>query len=219
MAPFCNKAICNDSMKHSIKHDFSRLFFIFLISLCCICPGQADIFIYQNQWGQMLFSDRALYEPGYKLIRQQASSVKSTRKPKANTQKNKFTRFDHDIDFAARSYSLDPALIKAVIHAESAFNPNATSHAGAQGLMQLMPATAASYLVTDPYNPRQNIMAGSKHLKYLLNKYKDDIDLALAAYNAGETPVRKYKGIPPYRETRNYVRKVKKLHTNYQSSY
>jgi soluble lytic murein transglycosylase-like protein len=124
-------------------------------------------------------------------------------------------KFDHFINWAARSFELEPALIKAVIHAESAFDHNATSHAGAQGLMQLMPATGRSHGVTNPYNPHQNIMGGSKHLRYLMDKYDGNLELVLAAYNAGEVPVRKYNGIPPYKETQQYVKRVIKFYQRY----
>ena len=103
---------------------------------------------------------------------------------------------------------MDAALVKAVIRTESYFNPNATSRVGASGLMQLMPQTAAKYGVTDLYSPKQNIEAGVKHLKYLLQRYPDQLSHVLAAYNAGEHAVDKYNGIPPYQETQNYVKKV-----------
>ncbi|MEJ2680364.1 MAG: lytic transglycosylase domain-containing protein [Gammaproteobacteria bacterium] len=113
----------------------------------------------------------------------------------------------------------DPALIKAVIHAESAFDPNATSRVGAQGLMQLMPATARSHGVTNSYNPEQNIMGGSKYLRYLMDKYDGNLSMVLAAYNAGEGRVRQYNGIPPFKETQNYVKKVIRLHQKYTEAH
>jgi soluble lytic murein transglycosylase-like protein len=116
--------------------------------------------------------------------------------------------YDALIAEAAERYSLDPELIRAVMRAESAFNPMVVSSAGAQGLMQLMPALAEEMGVTDPFDPRQNIMAGSRYLRWLLDRHRGNIPLSLASYNAGPTVVARYKAIPPFRETRQYVKKI-----------
>jgi soluble lytic murein transglycosylase-like protein len=120
---------------------------------------------------------------------------------------------DHDgaeriIREAAQRHQVDPALVRAVIATESNFNPGAISRKGARGLMQLEPGTALQYGVTDAFNPRQNINAGVRHLRTLLDRYSGNLDLALAAYNAGQGAVDRHRGIPPFRETRNYVQKV-----------
>jgi len=188
----------------------------------------AEIYIYENNYGQKLFSDRKLSKPGYRLVKRQGprGTVDMTAQPGQPHARHapaksrepfrvRAKKFDHFISWAARSFELEPALIKAVIHAESAFDHNATSHAGAQGLMQLMPATGRSHGVTNPYNPHQNIMGGSKHLRYLMDKYDGNLELVLAAYNAGEVPVRKYNGIPPYKETQQYVKRVIKFYERY----
>ncbi|HEY3381430.1 MAG TPA: lytic transglycosylase domain-containing protein [Vicinamibacterales bacterium] len=110
------------------------------------------------------------------------------------------------IDRAAAREGIDPRLVRAVIQVESAYQPRARSRKGAMGLMQLMPDTAQRYAVENPYDPGANIEAGTKHLKTLLARF--DLSLALAAYNAGEAAVERFRGIPPYPETQNYVRQV-----------
>lgn len=122
------------------------------------------------------------------------------------------------VNEAARQNELDPALIHAVITAESGYNPQALSSKGAQGMMQLLPETAKKYGVVNSYDPSQNIQGGAKYLKYLLQLFDQKIDLALAAYNAGENAVIRHgRKIPPYRETQAYVPKVMKLHKKYQN--
>jgi soluble lytic murein transglycosylase-like protein len=119
--------------------------------------------------------------------------------------------YEHLIDEAAERYKLDPDLIRAVINVESAFNPLAVSEAGAQGLMQLMPALAAELGVLNPFDPRENIMAGARYLGYLLDVHKGNIPLALASYNAGPAAVDRYNGVPPFEETRRYVKSIAAL--------
>lgn len=127
------------------------------------------------------------------------------------------SEYEAQIADAAHRHGVEPALIRALIHAESGFNPNAVSPKGAMGLMQLMPGTAADMGVADPFAVRQNIEGGVKYLAMLLNQYKGNVTLATAAYNAGPGAVAKYGGIPPFAETQTYVRRVKLLHERYRT--
>ncbi|MGL4394083.1 MAG: lytic transglycosylase domain-containing protein [Brevinema sp.] len=122
--------------------------------------------------------------------------------------------WDDVITRASKEFDVDERLIHAVIQAESAYNPNAVSRAGAQGLMQLMPATAEELGVTDSFSPEQNIIGGTKYLREMLDYYKGDLIKTLAAYNAGPTAVDRSNGIPPYRETREYVPRVLNYYYN-----
>jgi soluble lytic murein transglycosylase-like protein len=116
--------------------------------------------------------------------------------------------FDSLINSIASEYNVDPRLVSAVVQTESNFDPNAESAAGAQGLMQLMPATASDLGVTNPLDPSQNLEGGVKYLRNMLDRYDGNVSLALAAYNAGPGSVSKYGGIPPYAETQAYVQRV-----------
>jgi soluble lytic murein transglycosylase-like protein len=127
---------------------------------------------------------------------------------------------DCDLDWiifrAGEKQGVDPRFIHAVIQQESRYNPKAVSYAGAQGLMQMMPATAERFGLKDPFDAKANVEAGTKYLKWLLERFDGDVSLALAGYNAGEGAVDKYKGVPPYGETQNYV---KKIVANYGKTY
>lgn len=127
--------------------------------------------------------------------------------------KNK-NAYDHYIRQAAQTHGVSEGLIKAVMHTESGFNIHARSPVGAQGLMQLMPATARRFNVSNAYDPQQNIFAGAKYLAWLLKRFNGNTNLALAGYNAGEGNVAKYGGIPPFRETQDYVRRVTSRYQN-----
>lgn len=118
----------------------------------------------------------------------------------------------------ARAYQLEEALVKAVIKAESNYNPQSLSNKGAQGLMQLIPSTARLMNVNDPFDPAENIRGGSNYLRLMLDQFNGNIDLALAAYNAGPNAVQRHGGIPPYEETRNYVQRVRRYLEQYRRS-
>jgi len=128
-----------------------------------------------------------------------------------------FEKYDPLISRAAEKYGVDYALVKAVIKVESNFNPFAISNAGARGLMQLMPETANALRVNDPFHPEDNIEGGVRHLRYLSDLFKGNLQLVLAAYNAGEEAVFRYNDVPPYRETRTYIQRVLQYFRNYSS--
>ncbi len=140
-----------------------------------------------------------------------ASSTDRSRDPA------RYSRYNGLIDEAAQLYELPKSFIRAVMRVESDFNPMVVSRAGAMGLMQLMPMTARSMGVSDPFDVRQNILGGARYLRILANRFKGDLVLTVAAYNAGEGAVEKYAGIPPYKETQRYVRRVLKHYYAYRA--
>lgn len=168
-------------------------------------PASAQIYASRDEHGTLILSDRPL-GPGaatYEVPR--ASAVRTTRRITASRP----TLYDDIIDTHASTHQLRPELVRAVVQVESGYNQYARSNKGAMGLMQLMPATARVYGVTNPYDAEQNIGAGTAYLRDLLDRFEGNEELALAAYNAGPGAVEKYGQIvPPYRETRAYVRKV-----------
>ena len=126
------------------------------------------------------------------------------------------TEYQEIISTAAARAKLDPALVRAMIHAESGFNPRAVSRKGALGLMQLMPEVARSLGVRNPYRPEENVVGGCRYVAQLLTRYRGDLSLALAAYNAGPGAVERHGGVPPYSETQEYVKRVLDLHQRYR---
>ena len=199
---------------------FKFLQLLVLAMVCGMAPAQASYYLYQLPDGTRLVSDRKFDNKSYKLVTRSRHLEKMGRFAAKKTDNFQapvinYMRFEPIIHQAASRHNVDPALVKAVIHTESYFNPHATSHKGASGLMQLMPQTAEQLGVTDLYNPRQNINGGTKYLSQLMKRYSNSLSLVLAAYNAGEKAVSKYRGIPPYKETQNYVKKV----LNYRKHY
>ncbi|MDO6687807.1 MULTISPECIES: lytic transglycosylase domain-containing protein [unclassified Agarivorans] len=183
---------------------FKYLFIIFLGISSCV---NADVWFYEDQNGVMHFAQEKKGSKWRLLMR----TPKSLDLPKAKStqQKAPNQRPYHQLIVAsARRHKLDPALVHAVIATESNYRADVVSRAGAMGLMQLMPATAERFSVTDPFMPEQNIEAGTRYLRWLLNEF-ESLQLALAAYNSGENTVKRYGfAIPPYKETQNYVTKV-----------
>ncbi|MEM7357827.1 MAG: lytic transglycosylase domain-containing protein [Pseudomonadota bacterium] len=182
-------------------------------------PGMATVYVYERPDGSKLITDKKQHRAGYSLkksykTKPYRSSTHSKQPWHALPIKS---QYDALIVSTSLKYDLEPSFIKAVIHVESAFDKYAISHAGAMGLMQLMPTTAANYqLNQDQFDPNRNIEAGVQHLKELMARYNNDKTLSLAAYNAGEGAVRRYNGVPPYEETETYIKRVMKLYDLYK---
>jgi soluble lytic murein transglycosylase-like protein len=194
---------------------------IFLLDCWLCCPAWAAIYAFTGDDGAVSLSNVPTDERYTLLIgtpekaNAPATSASGLR-VKANLTRK--TDYDRVVDKVSGSYGLEGALLHAVITVESRYNPRAVSAKGATGLMQLMPATAKRYGVADAFDPAQNIDGGAQYLRYLLGQFNNDMSLALAAYNAGETAVAKYGNrIPPYRETRNYVSQVLDFYQLYRS--
>ena len=177
-------------------------------ALLVLCPvtASAQIYAWRDANGNLVLSDKAK-DPSARTysISPAVNTVVRTTRPLSK----RAAQFQSLIEEHASLNQVSTDLVRALIQAESAFNPRAVSPKGALGLMQLMPATAAEYGVSDPFNPVENVRAGVKYLKRLLEGYDGNVELALAAYNAGPGAVKKYGGkVPPYRETRNYVSRI-----------
>ena len=175
----------------------------------------ANIYTYKSSAGVTSFSDIEPIGVDFSRYRFDCYACKVDSLIDWRQAKLYLNPYKQDINQAALKHGIDPAFVRAVIHAESHFNPKAVSKQGAQGLMQLMPATARELGVKNSLSAQQNIKGGVKHLARLLRKYKGDNELASAAYNAGEGAVKRYGGIPPYKETQVYVERVAILHQRY----
>ena len=173
-------------------------------------PLAAETFIYQEHDGTVWITDRILDAKRFQFIDKYGRPT-ATKSCKGMTElllEKRAQRYMAAVHRYANEQSLDPYLIKAIIMAESCFDHRAVSRAGAYGLMQLMPATARSYEVYDRFDAHQNLRGGIEHFGDLMHKYSNNTQLSLAAYNAGAHNVKKYNGIPPFRETQRYVKKV-----------
>jgi soluble lytic murein transglycosylase-like protein len=170
-------------------------------------PAAAQIYTWRDADGKLVLSDQPRTDKGdMATYAVWGSAAFRATKPLVPTAKN--ARYDVPINEHSRLHGVSADLVRAVIQAESAFNPMAVSSKGAMGLMQLMPATAVELGVDDPFEPNQNIAGGVAYLKRLLDRYDQKVELALAAYNAGMGNVDRYDAVPPFQETRDYVRKI-----------
>lgn len=177
----------------------------------------ADIYRYEDDEGIVHFTD-APTDKRFKIFMRDLRKDKELRTKLKYASSVNPTEFEQLIKNCSEKYGVNPSLVKAVIHAESGYNPNAVSSKGASGLMQLMPSTAKSLKVVDRFNPKDNVEGGVKYLRFLLDTFRGDVSLAVAAYNAGLSKVAKYGGIPPYNETRVYVSRVLSYMKSYQES-
>lgn len=191
-----------------------------VLSLSCATIGYGEeYYIYKESDGTKWFTDHKLGGEQYKLVGTygRPTATKACRGVTQRIMENRARYVMPLITEYAELYELDALLIKAVVTVESCFDTHAVSRVGAKGLMQLMPATAESVGVYNVFNARQNISGGTRYFSKMLKRYQNDHSLALAAYNAGPQAVDKYAGIPPYKETQGYVKKVLKYYTKYQA--
>lgn len=191
---------------------------LLLLALSAAFPvSAADIYKYEDDEGVLHFTD-APTDRRFKIFMR---DIKKDRLLRTNFRLSSCVgnpaEYEPIINSCALQYGVDKSLVKAVIHAESGYDPNAVSPKGASGLMQLMPKTAESLKVSNSFDPKENIRGGVRYLRFLLDTFKGDVPLALAAYNAGLSRVAQYGGIPPFLETRNYVEKVLQYRKKYQN--
>ena len=210
-------------MKKFIQNSYFLLFGVIGATSVNLSAYAGQMYIYKDKNGSTLLTNRKSSDQSLTKIKatyyadsnihsySNWGSSEAAVLPSYSRGKN---AYDHIIRQAAQTHGVSEGLIKAVMHTESGFNSNARSPVGAQGLMQLMPATARRFNVTNAYDPQQNIFAGAKYLGWLIKRFNGNTSLALAAYNAGEGNVAKYGGIPPFRETQDYVRRVTSRYSN-----
>jgi len=189
----------------------------FLIGIYMPQTAQADIYRYEDAEGIVHFTDAPTDKRFIIFMRDMKKDKQLRTRLKLSCAVNP-AEYDQIIKSCSDKYGVNASLIKAVIHAESGYNPNAVSNKGASGLMQLMPGTAKSLKVSNSFDPKDNVEGGVKYLRFLLDTFRGDVSLALAAYNAGLSRVAKFGGIPPYAETRTYVNRVLSYMQSYQAN-
>ena len=193
-----------------------------LILLFSFIPqGMADpIYRYQDEGGKTVYTDTPPDQSQFEEFKPKALFVMSHKPPTIHARYYNMAtkgRISPLIQNIAQMHEMDPYLVEAVVKAESDYDPMAVSRVGAQGLMQIMPMTGLDLGLQNPFDPTENLDAGIRHLKKLMAKYQNNLDLALAAYNAGEMSVQKYKGVPPYPETIDYIQKIKKYYWQFST--
>ena len=190
----------------------ARNIVLFATVILPVSSGFCDIYTYVDKNGVRHFTNVPHLESvRYKIYIKEPS----TQHPDPSSRSSS-TRYDHLIAEASRRYGVNEPLLKAVIKAESNFNPRAVSKKGAKGLMQLMPENIRAFRVKDPFDPRENIMGGARYFKRMINRYGGKLSLAIAAYNAGPEKVDQYRRVPPYKETQDFVERVLKYYRVFQ---
>ena len=181
-----------------------------------LTASATKFYVYEDARGSRLITDHPRMDSG-RLVKTYSygKTMRATPSYSVANLRARASLYDDLIQRTAQSYGVDYALVKAVVHAESSFNPAAVSRKGAHGLMQLMPATAERYGVLDLIDPEANVTGGVRYLRDLLEMFDQDTRLAVAAYNAGENAVLRYSDVPPFNETQHFVRKVLRLHDLY----
>jgi len=202
-------------MKYLLIHLSLLLVGILLSNIAFANSSKSHIYKYKSESGIVSFSDIQPIDRYFQTIKISCYACRLDSQIDWHKSKLYLTEYTSYIKNASIKYKIDPAFVRAIIHAESHFKVKAISKQGAQGLMQLMPKTAKSLGVNNPFVAQQNINGGVKHLSLLLKKYNGDSQLASAAYNAGEGAIKKYAGIPPYKETEVYVKRVDILYQRY----
>lgn len=190
---------------------------VLVLAMAWWAPTRAQIYTYVDENGITVYTDRKPDQGRYAVRNLGCYGACRTGVDWDRTPLM-MGEFATEIRAASDSFGVDPALVRAIMHAESWFEPEAVSRSGAQGLMQLMPATQQRFGVANPFDPLDNITAGVAYLAWLIEEFEDDLSRAVAAYNAGENAVRRHNGIPPYAETREYVRRVNILYRRYRRS-
>ncbi len=200
-------------------HYIHSLLFFGLITFSVFATSGDEIYKYHKADGSVVFSN---IKPNGRTIARtfKFDCYACTLNSAVNWHETPLylTKYSQEIGQASSKYAVNPALIKAVIHAESSFRPHVVSKVGAQGLMQLMPETAIELGVKKPFNVGENISGGTQYLAKLLAIFKGDVSLATAAYNSGASNVQRFGGIPPFPETQAYVKRIKILHKRYQQA-
>jgi soluble lytic murein transglycosylase-like protein len=188
---------------------FIRLMAVFGLIFIWSQIVRADVYVYKDKNGVLTFTNVPNHTGFRRVLREGVTS-----QLQSVALRNSYEPL---IRLVSSRHSVDADLIRAVIKTESDFNPAARSHKGAMGLMQLMPDTAKLHNVSDAYNPRENVDGGVRHLRMLLDRYQGNLELSLAAYNAGSAAVEKHQGIPPFAETREYVKRVLRFYDHYRN--